>query len=569
MKKPGANSRKKLIITVLSTFILVTSIFLFSNILEVFQAHADEVSTSVTVGNGAPSITAGPAENPASTTASPTNVGSNVTFEATASDPNSEDYYLIICSTNEVSATNGGAPTCTATTWCTSTATTSATQASCSYTTQATDSTSNAWYAFVCDGNSSAAACSATGAQGTGDSGSPFETNHAPSFSSPSNDGPVNPGSTVTWSTTSSDSDSDNVKLIVCKTAGITADACDGGAGDTWCSSSLVASNASCGYAVPSVYPDDTYSAYVYIVDTHNFGSTDTAQGTDVSFTVNNVAPTVSAVTINGGSAITLTESTTKAVTLTATVSDNNSCAGGELATIYGYAYRSSITYTGCDTSGEANNNFCYPEVTCTYVTDTCSGTTDASADYTCTVNIYYYADPTDANTEFPDDTWLSTVKAIDDDAASGNTEVSTGVELESLTAASITNAIDYAGLSVEGSIDPLSKTTTTTPTGNVGLDQELSGSANMCTDYPTCSVGTPIGVAYQKYALVASTAYSSGTALSTSAVETELNVPKAESGSPTGGTTYWGIYIPTGTLAGVYSGANVLTAVKGEIANW
>lgn len=86
-------------------------------------------------------------------------------------------------------------------------------------------------------------------------------------------DTPKNPGQTVTWSTTASDTDNegtpDTVKLIVCKTAGISGDACDGG-GDTWCSSSLSASNPSCGYSIPAVAADGAFDAYVYVVDNHN-----------------------------------------------------------------------------------------------------------------------------------------------------------------------------------------------------------------------------------------------------------------------------------------------------------
>ena len=96
--------------------ISLLSIFLFFVVTIKFDVNADTVTTAVTVGNTAPYITAGPIENPASTVASPTNVGSNTTWEATAKDNNAEDYYLIICSSNAVSPTNGDAPTCTATT---------------------------------------------------------------------------------------------------------------------------------------------------------------------------------------------------------------------------------------------------------------------------------------------------------------------------------------------------------------------------------------------------------------------------------------------------------------------
>lgn len=554
-------------------FLLILCIGVFFTLSKSFTVVADTVTTAVTVGNSAPVFTAGPAEKPASSTTTPTNVGANTTWQATATDYNAENYYLIICSTNAATATNGGAPTCGATTYCTSSATTSGSQASCNRTALVGDAVSNAWFAFVCDGNSTSAACNTTGQQGTGDSGSPFEVNHAPSFTVINNNAPKDPGATVRWSSTASDStDSDTVKLIVCKTAGITGDACDGGAGDTLCSSSQVASDPYCDYTIPSVYPDSTYDAYVYIVDGHNFPATGVKQGSNVSFVVNNTAPVVSAVTINGGVAIDLTESTTKAVTLTATVSDNNSCFGGEIATVYGYAYRSSVTYTGCDTVGEANNDYCYPEVTCTLVGGTCADNTDASANYTCTVNIQYYADPTDTLTEYPSDTWLDTIKATDDDAGTHNLEVSSGVEMNSLLAFEIgytvTSSINYGNLGIGQKNDPLDKITTTTPTGNLGLDQEHSGSS-MCVDYPTCSGGTPITVGYQHFALASSTAYASGTALTGSPLEYELNVPKVRTGTVLTRDVWWGIEIPAGTALGTYSGANTISAVKGETTNW
>ena len=453
MKKNKGSLVTSFYTTIISIFFLATTFLFFSTLVQVFKTNAASVATSVTVGNGAPSFTVAPAESPASYTTTPTNVGANTTWIATATEPNAENYYLIVCSTNSVSATDGGAPTCGATQWCVSSATTSGSQATCNRIALVGDAESNAWYAFVCDGNSDDAQCSSA-SQGSGDSGSPFEVNHAPGFTLAGiTDSTVDPGAGAIWTTTSSDTDTsgtaDTVKLLVCKTTGISAGACDGGGADTWCSSSFVASNPTCTYTVPSVAPDVSNNAYVYIVDSHNFASTGTYQGNNIQFTINNVSPTVSAVTINGGTAINLTESSTKAVSLTATVSDNNSCYGGELATIYGYAYRSSLTYSLCDTSGEADNNDCYPEISCTVVGGSCTDATDASANYTCTVNIYYYADPTDTATQYPDDNWLSTIKAIDDDTASGYTTVGAGVEMNSLTAASITNGINYGSLTV------------------------------------------------------------------------------------------------------------------------
>lgn len=551
-------------------FIVLSTIAVLLNAAIIIRVFADTVTTSVTVGNSAPSFTAGPAESTESSSTNPTNVGTAVTWQATATDSNSENYYLIVCSTNSVSPTNGGAPTCGGTQWCISSSTISGSQATCNRTMLAGDAETNNWYAFVCDSNASAANCS-TGNQGTGATGSPYIVNHAPAFSAISNDGPKNPGETVTWSATASDSDTsgaaDTVKLIVCKTTGLSGDACDGGGSDTWCSSSLVSSNPTCGYAIPTPTADQANNAYVYVVDSHNFGATSGNQASNVSYTVNNTAPVVSSVTFNGGNAIDLTEGTTTNVSVTATVTDNNSCDAGEIATTYAYAYRSGVGYSGCDTAGEANNNYCYAEVTCTVVGGSCTGPTDASANYTCTVTYQYYADPTDVATLYPAENWLATFKAIDDDSATNAVEVAGGVEMNSLTALDVTSALSYGALDVGQSNDPLDKTTTITPTGNVGLDQELSGT-DMCSDYPTCSAGV-IGVAYQKYSLASLTAYASGSVLSTSATEVELNLAKATSGSPTTKNTWWGILIPSGTVPGSYSGLNTIGAVKGETANW
>ncbi|MCA9379369.1 hypothetical protein KC640_02985 [Candidatus Dojkabacteria bacterium] len=533
----------------------------------VIPVWADSVTTSVTVGNSAPSFTAGPAESPASDGTTPTNVGSDVTFTATGTDSNNEDYYLAICKTNSVTPVNGGAPTCGGGSWCISTATTSASQASCAYTALQGDAESNDWYAFVCDGNSSAADCSSS-SQGTGGSGSPFKVNHPPVFNSYSNDTPKNPGQDITWSTDAStldndtDTASDTVKLVVCKTAGVSGGDCDGGASDRWCQSSLVASDPSCAYSIPTPTADGAVSAYVYLFDSHNLGAT-TNQGSSSDYTVNNVAPVVSAVTLNGGSAITLTEGTTTNVVIGATVTDNNACNDG--LSVETSLYRSGVGYGTCDTNPEDDDNNCYAVISCSVVGagNTCTGATDASADYTCTVAVQYFADPTDASTVYPTENWLATVKATDDNAATDNAEVAAGVEMNSLVGYSVTSSIAYGSLGVGQSNDPLDKITTVTATGNVGLDQEVSGT-NMTSGPNNILVG------YQHYALAGSTAYASGTSLTGTPTEIELNCQKTTStGAPATANTWWGLSVPVGTIAGSYSGTNTLVAVKGEIVNW
>lgn len=539
--------------------------------LSAFPMHvvADSVNTSVTVGNSAPSFDVAPAESVNSSSTTPTNAGDSITFNATGTDGNGEDYYLAICKTNAITPSSSGAPTCGGGDWCISTATSSDTQASCSYTTLVGDAESNDWYAFVCDANSGGAACS-TSATGSGDSGSPFKVNHRPTFDTVSVSGGTDPGSDVTWSTNVSTADADSdgtpdtVKLVICKTTGVSGGDCDGGAGDRWCQSSSVANNPSCSYTVPTPTVDQSYTAYAYLFDSHDFAATGVNQGGSVDYTVNNVSPVVSSVNVNGGADIVLTEGTSQTVTVTGTVTDNNSC--NDLSTIEASLYRSAIGYVGCDTNAEDEDDNCYAQVSCTIDTggDTCTGSTDASADYECDVSVWFNADPTDATTVYSAQDWKGTINAIDDNAASGNTESTGTVEMESLVGYSVTSSIAYGTLSVGQANDPLDKIVTTTATGNVGLDQELSG-----VDMDDGGINT-IAIGQQKYALASSTPYASGTSMTTSPVEVEINIPKTTNyAAPSTGDTYLGLEIPPGTVSGSYSGTVTITAVKSEIGEW
>ncbi|HPQ79626.1 MAG TPA: hypothetical protein PLG47_04190, partial [Candidatus Dojkabacteria bacterium] len=522
-----------------------------------------EISTRVTIGNSAPAFTAGPTESPATSATSPASIGATITFSGTATDSNGESYYLLICRTNSATPSiDGSAPTCaTSQGICTSTVTTSGTGTSCTYTTVSGDSWSNAWYAFVCDNNTTSV-CSPSN-QGSGDSGSPLFVNHAPTFTASTVSAPVNPGGTITWGSTASDPDGNTVKLLVCKTASMSSGSCTGG---SWCTSSLTTSNPTCNYVTPNPYADGTYAAYTYVVDQFNLAATGAAQGADKTYTVNNTTPSVSSVTLNGGSAISLTESTTTNIPITASVTDTNGCtnqsATSEITSVKGYLYRSSVTYATCDTSGEANANNCYPEVSCS--AGACS---NGVTTYSCTAAVNHYADSTVASTQFPSDTWLTSVKATDDDSAVGTTEISTGVELNAIIGGNTTPILlDYGTLTVGAANNPLDKTLTTVPTGNVGLDVQLkANTANMCTNYSACTGGTPIPITYQKYALAASTTYASGITLSTTNAEVELNVPKQTSTTAPSKQTWWGIQIPTGTVAGIYNGLNTLTYIMGE----
>lgn len=534
---------------------------------------ADSASTSVQIQNIVPAFSGNAAEATASTAAAPTNVGSNFTFQATATDTNNDQWKLLICKTSGTTATDcdGGASD----RWCVASSfADSGSQSTCTYTANANDAWSNAWFAYACD----ATGCNATANQGTGDSGTPFFTNHAPAFSSGSDDSAKNPGQTVTWSTTSSDADtSATVTLFVCKTNVFTGSACTGG---EWCHSTAGASNVTCGYNIPAVYPDANYSAYVYIVDQFGFQSTGTAQGTDTTLTVSNVAPSITASGVSlldtdGSGDLTLTTAAgdTTGFKVTFTVTDNNSCetstAGNEISSAFINVYRSGVTSANCDESANYDVDKCYPDASaswapsCTQDADTCSGPTDSDAAWTCTFPLGYTADPTVASSTYAAETWKVSVQATDDDSANtGLVEGTTGTEMGMFLAYDVTTeSISYGALNPGG--DSTETSTVMQAKGNVGADEQLSGT-NMT------SGGNSIAVGQQKYNLTASQGWTAGTALTTSPAEAELNVAKPKTGAltPTK-STYWVLRVPASQATGTYSGTNTITGLTGEAANW
>ncbi len=271
------------------------------------------------------------------------------------------------------------------------------------------------------------------------------------------------------------------------------------------------------------------------------------ADTASTSVTVGNASPSVSSVTFNSSSAITLTENNTKTVYATSTVSDGNGCS-----TITGVTtdfYRSAVTAASCDTSGEASSNSCYPRVTCTVVAGTCTGGVDTSADYVCSTALQYYADPTDTGT-YSAQTWTALTSVTDGTAT---TTGSGSVELNTLSALDVTSSISYGTLAANSNTAGVNSTTTVTNTGNTNIDPDLSGTV-------MTSGGDTIAVGQQEYATDAFS-YGAGTDLTTSPVSLNITLPQRTSGAITD-TVSWGIGVPAGTPPGSYTGTNTFTAV-------
>ncbi len=383
-----------------------------------------------------------------------------------------------------------------------------------------------------------------------------------PTFTSISNTGPSNPGSSITFNADAGDDDRDAVKLVVCKTTGITGTHCDGGSSDTFCESSYSGSDPSCSWSVPSPYADGSYYAYPYIFDDDGLGSTSSPQGAAHSFGVNNVAPVPTSIKINNGDDITLVESDTKWVYIDITVQDNNGCANNEISDVVASLYRSGVGYSSCNGSAHSDPNNCYPEISCTYVTSSCNSN---KAFYTCKAGLVHYADPTDDNSPQPSQSWVASAKATDNGLGSGGTNplsstysMTSGPDVNCLLAFTITQTLSY-GVALIGQATSLSPTTTITSAGNIPLNHLISG-ANMCDDFPDC-LGNTIPVSQQRYALSSGTDYEEATPIYSTPASTPTNLPKQTTSTPTSINIWWGILVPEGTAMTSYEGENTVTS--------
>lgn len=568
--------------------VVVLNIGRLSPVTPLSIVEADMATTSVTVGNNAPTWQV-VYENPPSSSSTPTDVESNVSFQGRADDPNGDNWYLIICSTSTQIATtsDGGSPVCPGVTWATSTAADNTTTTA-TYTTGEADAEKNDWWAWACDDASGGNQLCTSSSQGTGSTSvaySPFIVNHRPDFDALSNDGAKDPGETLTWSTsaTTSDPDSydgnDTVKLHICQTQAwtTTTDTCTGG---YWSSSTVATSNPSSQYGIPSVTQDKTYNAYAWLVDEHGLEATGTiVVGTASNYIVNNVTPSISAASIqlldtDGAGNLTLLpayeESETPGFQVKATIVDNNSCeadgGGDEISTTTTYIYRSGVGYSNCSTTVDSDPNNCYPEVSCTL--GPCGGTSDSDATTSCTFSLWFLAEPTvgsnATDSTWWSENWLASVKAIDDDAATTTTEDGDGNELDKFEAYDLTTSnIPYGSVSAGNTSSE--GTTTIKATGNVGLDENVSGA-----DMDQVGDSNTIAIGQQHYSTTTGFTWGDGVVASSTVQELELNCSKSTAtSSPATKDTYWLIQVPGGQPSGTYSGTNTIAAITGEAQDW
>jgi hypothetical protein len=573
------------IVTALSGVLVFAFIFIFNigktSLEKVEAANNGAATTTLTVLNTPPMWDAGyeGREEFGSSTTTPTNSGSDISWVGRATDTNGAPYFMLICSTNATPTPHASAgtlgtvpPTCNGgVQWAVSTSTLSGSPArAATTTTEVTPfAEQNNWFAWVCDDDPVNPRCNdqyySTGTAAT--NSSPFYVNRRPVFSSFSNNGPVNPGGVLTFISSSSDPDvvtsPDHVYLIVCKnpTYSTTTNQC--GAGDFLASTTIgVFNNANATYTLPAIVQDAAYNSYGYIYDEHGHSAIGATQGSNVTFTVNNVAPTASNISLNGGLDISLTNpaAETSGFTLSFTLTDNNSCdavGGGnadEITNSVVSVFRSGVGTSTCNgSSGSYDPNNCYPSgvptsvwnLACTASTTTCTaGGSDATEDFTCSFPLWFVADPTVAGTPRAAEYWAAGVAGVDNNNATGSMATSTSpVELLSLVAIDLLNQlIAYDQMEPGNFMANLTASTSLRAVGNTGIDQLLGGDS-MCTTYngvQTCPVSSTstIPESNQHYATT-SAAYASGFTLqpTSSPALLAIQIPK-----PTSTTTLTGV---------------------------
>lgn len=601
---------KVTVLTMLLGIAVFIAIFLFNvpnTQVETVEAQST-ATTTVRIVNTPPQWTVDAQEDPESSILYPTNAGDTVTWTAVATDSNEQDYYLLICMTSASPTPNtDAAPNCDLGTnqWAVSPPASSTATATAATTTSASWNEANDWYAWVCDADDETPRCVNFYRQGSGTTSSPFVVNHAPTFTFFADDSPAVPGTLVTFSTTATDTDfyggGDTVQLHVCTTNSFDTvnDQCSA---TTTATSTFVSFDPTASYTIVIPTQDQDYDAYGFVIDNHGFEATGIAHGSSSVLTVANAAPYVASSSISlvqsSGTDMYLTveQGETTGFELDFIVTDNNSCdaaGGGNADEVVDYwlsIYRSGVGSSTCH--GAADNydpNNCYPselatttwDLSCTASSTTCGGSMDPTVLFECTFPLWYIADPTDGtatSTQYNLQDWRAAVSAEDDNGATSTifTESQTGVDVISFLAFNLnTIIIPYGNREPGETTDPLPTTTTMAATGNVGLDQRLSGQS-MCPGYETgspcpISSSSTIPDSNQRFGTT-SLAWADATQLSSTTVqELEVNIFKSTSTStPATGDTYWGISVPgTISVSGDYTGENTFIAIVGESADW
>jgi hypothetical protein len=281
----------------------------------------------------------------------------------------------------------------------------------------------------------------------------------------------------------------------------------------------------------------------------------------DTQVVVGNAAPVVSSVSFAEGDDFSLTENTTKTITVRALVTDTNGCADVWNGSVKAYMYQNSLT-----ASCSADLDDCYLIASCSTdaTRNSCTEGADTTVIMACSANIQYFAVATDATSSDSADKWAATVTATDeagDDHSAANATQTVDIILGRALEAS--TSINYDAISAGSNSGAVPIEMGVRNTGNSGMDPLISATTTLtCSTAPTCGSST-IADANQKYASV-SQDYSDeyNIALTGSAVQFNTNTPKpVHTTYPVDDQIFWGLGVDGGQQLGTYQGVNTFTA--------
>jgi len=285
------------------------------------------------------------------------------------------------------------------------------------------------------------------------------------------------------------------------------------------------------------------------------------------SASVTNSLPVASSVCVSDDgtgctdTVVDLTEATTKTVTVTFTVTDNNGCedinshATEKTRAVF---YRTNVA-DGAGCSSDPNNCYPIPASSCT-LSGCTGGGADLDAAFSCTVAVQFYADATNAGTHIATD-WTATAQPYDNAGTVGTTSTDT-IEMNTLTALDVTTTIAYGALALGANTGAADQTTVVTNTGNNDpIDIQLDGYGATDGDgySMTCTIGT-ITIGNERYSLTASTDWSTKTQLTDTAADVSaFNLAKGASSTK---NVYWGFGMPSTGVGGSCTGKVNFTAI-------
>jgi lipopolysaccharide export system protein LptA len=257
--------------------------------------------------------------------------------------------------------------------------------------------------------------------------------------------------------------------------------------------------------------------------------------------------PSLTNLSLNGGSFIALTEGTSTFIMATGTVTDYNGVADITSAT-------ATIYRLGVGPDCVADDNNCYQATAAMCPLE--AGCTGNSCTILCSVPMKYFADPTEGGTYDGED-WRVRMSVYDSTNQS-DIATSLGSELTIVSAIGVTGNLEYGTLDVGTDTGTRMATTTVRNVGNAVVNLNLFGTDLVAT-------GSAIPAEKQKYSTTTFNyaCPTCSTSLATTSQYFGVGIPKPTTTTPVTEDVYWGLAVPINTAGVPHEGSNTFMATQ------